>query len=108
MIRELLAHTDYIRVLNALEREPMRFGRLQKELELHPPQLNRALKFLCGAKLIAPSLADTATGLPLFVYVLTDRGTAIKEAFTAFVLALNRRRSRLGADALIDLRKWWT
>ena len=65
MIRELLAHNDYVRVLNALERRPMRFGRLQDELELHPPQVNRALKFLCETKLVASEFADTATGLPL-------------------------------------------
>ena len=52
MIRELLAHNDYVRMLNALERQPMRFGRLQDELKLHLPQVTRALKFL----------ADTATG----------------------------------------------
>lgn len=108
MIRELLAHNDYVRVLNALERRPMRFGHLQNELKLHPPQVTRALKFLCRAKLIAPKIADTATGLPLTVYSLTDRGEAFKEAFFAFVLALNRRRTRLGAETLIDLRKWWT
>ena len=74
MIRELLAHNDYVRVLNALERRPMRFGRLQDELKLHPPQVTRALKFLCETKLVASELADTATGLPLSVYALTDRG----------------------------------
>ena len=108
MIRELLAHNDYVRMLNALERQPMRFGRLQDELKLHPPQVTRALKFLCETKLVASELADTATGLPLFVYVLTDRGAAFQEAFRTFVLALNRRRTRLGSDALVDVRKWWT
>lgn len=108
MIRKLLAHNDYVRVLNALEGRPMRFGRLQDELELHPPQVARALKFLCETKLVATELADTATGLPLFVYALTDRGEAFQEAFRAFVMALNRRRTRLGPDALVDLRKWWT
>jgi predicted ArsR family transcriptional regulator len=107
MIRELLAHNDYVRVLNALERRPMRFGHLQNELKLHPPQVARALKFLSRAKLVAYRLADTAAGRPLFVYVLTDRGEAFQEAFRAFVLALNRRRTRLGADALVDMRKWW-
>lgn len=107
MIRELLAHNDFVRVLYALERRPMRFVLLQDELKLHPPQVARALKFLCRAKLIAPKLADTATGIPLFVYALTDRGAAFQEAFFAFVLALNRRRTRLGADTLVDLRKWW-
>ena len=48
MIRELLAHKDYVRVLNALE--------------LHPPQVTRALKFLCETKLVASELANTATG----------------------------------------------
>lgn len=107
MIRELLAHTDYVRVLNALERAPMRFGRLQKELELHPPQITRALKFLCKSKLITQKLADTATGLPLLVYALTDRGEAFQGAFHAFILALNRKRSILGDKDLLDLRRWW-
>ena len=50
MIRKLPAHKDYVRALNALE--------------LHPPQVTRALKFLCETKLVASELADTATGLP--------------------------------------------
>lgn len=108
MIRELLAHNDYVRVFNALVREPRRFGYLQKELELHPPQVTRAIKFLMKARLIAPKAADTATGLYLNVYALTDRGAALKEALNAFVLSVNRRRSRLGDEALLDLRKWWT
>lgn len=107
MIRELLAHTDYVRVLSALERRPMRFGALQRELELHPPQVARALGFLTRSKLIELTAADTATGIYRPVYVLTDRGEALSEVFMAFVLALNRRRSRLGDECLSDVRAWW-
>lgn len=107
MIRELLAHSDYVRVLSALERRPMRFGALQKELELHPPQVARALRFLTKSKMIELTAADTATGIYVPVYALTDRGEALSEAFMAFVIALNRRRSRLGNEYLSDVRTWW-
>ncbi|MEQ1919748.1 MAG: hypothetical protein ABL955_11165 [Elusimicrobiota bacterium] len=108
MIRELLAHTDYLRVFHAIERRPVRFFHLKDELELHPPQISRALKFLVRKKLIVLRPADTATGIFIPVYTLTDRGTAIKEVLSTFTLAVNRRRSRLGSDALLDLRRWWT
>ena len=108
MIRDLLAHTDYLRVFHAIDRRPVRFFHLQTELELHPPQIARALKFLTRAKLIVLRPADTATGLAVSIYALTDRGEAMKEALFAFTLAVNRRRSRLGSDALLDLRRWWT
>ena len=108
MIRELLAHTDYLRVFHAIERRPVRFFHLQDELELHPPQIARALRFLSRTKLIVLKPADTATGIAATVYVLTDRGQAMKEALFAFTVAVNRRRARLGQDALLDLRRWWT
>ncbi|MBI2387375.1 MAG: hypothetical protein HYV14_15405 [Elusimicrobia bacterium] len=106
MIRELLAHSDYVRVLSALERRPMRFGALQKELELHPPQIARALRFLTKSKMVELTAADTATGIYVPIYVLTDRGEAMTEVLMAFIIALNRRRSRLGDEYLSDIRAW--
>ena len=107
MIRELLAHGDYIRVLRSLGRRPRRFIHLELELDLHPPQVSRALKFLRRHKLVIAGAADTATGMYACVYTLTDRGVAMSEALHAFTAEINRRRARLGAEAVDGLRLWW-
>ena len=104
MIMELLSHKDYLRILRAITRTPMRFGALQRELELNPAQVNRAVKFLCKEGYIASGAADTASGLFRMVYSPTDRGEAAVEAFYAFIMAVNRRKDRLGSRAVSDLR----
>lgn len=103
----LMAHKDYLRVLHAVARRPMRFIQLQQDLDLHPPQVDRAVKFLCKGGWIASQAADTATGLPLAVYALTDRGAAILEAFLTFAQAINQRRNRLGRKAFVDIQDCW-
>jgi DNA-binding HxlR family transcriptional regulator len=104
MIMKLLAHTDYLRMLRALSRRPMRFGAFQRELDLNPAQVDRAVKFLSREGYITARPADTATRTSLMAYTLTDRGEAVLEAFFAFTLAVNRRKDRLGARAISDLR----
>jgi len=108
MIMKLLGRKDYLRVLHAVERKPMRFFQLQLDLGLHPPQVDRAVKYLCAGGWIKVGAADTATGLPLTVYTLTDRGAALLEAFMLFAQAVNKRRSRLGRGAFVDVRDCWT
>ncbi len=45
MITELIGHKDYIRILLALrKRKSLRFTELQKELDLNPAQVDRALR----------------------------------------------------------------
>jgi DNA-binding HxlR family transcriptional regulator len=107
MIMELMAHKDYLRILHAVEKRSMRFGALQRELNLNPTQVDRAVKFLSSGGWISCRLADTAAGPPVMVYALTDRGTAMLEVFMAFARAVNQRRARLGRGAFVDVRDCW-
>ncbi|MDD5304164.1 MAG: ArsR family transcriptional regulator [Elusimicrobia bacterium] len=103
-----MAHKDYLRILHAVERRPMRFVQLEQNLGLNPAQVDRAVKFLRKAGCIAARTADTATGLPLLAYTLTDRGAAALEAFMTFARAVNQRRGRLGQGAFADVRDCWS
>lgn len=107
MIMELLAHKDYLRVLHAIARGPVRFHRLQEDLALHPPQLARALKFLTAGKFISTGPAETETSFRPVVYDLTARGEAMRAAFMIFATSVNRRRSELGAKAFEDVQSCW-
>jgi DNA-binding PadR family transcriptional regulator len=105
MIMELMAHPAYIRVLHAAERRPMRFFHFEQELGLNPAQVDRALKFLTKNQLLAPRPVDTAFGPRLTIYQVTARGTAFLEAFSAFDVAVGRRRAALGPRAAGDVRE---
>lgn len=105
MIWELLAHKDYLRVLHSVKRKPMRFGALLRDLDLNPAQVDRAIKFLSAARLIAPALADTATGKAWIVYLPTARGGALIEAFQDFSDGVARRKAELGAGVSVDLEE---
>jgi len=97
MILDLLGHEDYLRVLSAVERKPMRFVFLEQELALNPARITRALKFLLKGKWIVSGAADTATGRFIMVYSLTPRGAALLTALRDFA-------SALGPDDARELR----
>jgi len=99
MIMELMAHPDYIRVLHAAERKPMRFFHFEREVGLNPAQVDRALKFLTKNLLLAPRAADTACGPLVTIYRITGRGAAFLEVFQAFHIAVIRHRAALGPRA---------
>jgi hypothetical protein len=88
MIMELLAHKDYLRILQAVRRRPMRFGELQKALDLNPAQVDRAVKFL------------------LIEYELGKRGAAFLESFKAFSVGAIRRKAELGLSVVAELRSF--
>jgi DNA-binding HxlR family transcriptional regulator len=104
MIMELMSRPDYIRVLHAAGRGSMRFVHFERELGLNPAQVDRALKFLTKNHLLAPKAADTAAGPLVIVYRIADRGTAFLEAFSAFFVAVIKRRAALGPRAGGDVR----
>lgn len=101
---EILAHKDYLRILHAVRTKPMRFGQLQRDLDLNPAQVDRAVKFLSKGLWIVPAVADTATGRIVIVYVLGKRGAALLEAFRDFSASVFRRRAELGSGVVSDLR----
>ncbi|UPT72427.1 MAG: hypothetical protein M0D55_10565 [Elusimicrobiota bacterium] len=106
MMTALLAHKDYLRVLHAITRGPTRFFRLQEELELHPPQLHRALKFLLEGGYVRLAVADTETRYKPLMYVATRRGEAMWSEFMKFATSV-RRRPELGPKDFRDLQSCW-
>lgn len=104
MIMELLAHPDYIRILQAVKREPMRFGELQKELDLNPAQVDRAVKFLRKGLWVVPRVVPSEKGRMLVEYALGKRGAAFLESFKAFSLGAIRRKAELGQGVVAELR----
>ena len=75
MITELLGHKDYLCILLALrKRKGLRFSEIQKELELKPAQVDRALKFLRSGLWIIPRILPTKGGRILVEYELSKRG----------------------------------
>lgn len=104
MILDLLGNADYLRVLRALERRPMRFVLIEQVLALNPARVDRALKFLLKGKWIISGAADTATGRFIMAYSLTRRGEAFLASFRDFASALQRREEALGSDAAREIR----
>jgi DNA-binding HxlR family transcriptional regulator len=105
MIMELLAHKDYVRILQAIRRKPRRFGELQKELGLNPTQVDRAVKFLRKGLWIVPRVAPSETGRMLVEYELGKRGGAFLESFKAFRVDALRRKAALGPSVVAELRR---
>ncbi len=104
MIMELLAHRDYVRVLQAIRTRPRRFGELQKELGLNPAQVDRAAKFLRKGLWIVPRVVPSEAGRMLVEYTLGRRGAAFLESFKAFRADALRRRAALGSSVVAELR----
>ena len=100
MITELLGHKDYLCILLALrKRKGLRFSEIQKELELKPAQVDRALKFLRAGLWVIPRIVPTKGGRILVEYELSKRG----ECFLSVVVDSLRNAVKnvaiLGASA---------
>ncbi|MEK7365899.1 MAG: hypothetical protein AABZ68_04340, partial [Candidatus Deferrimicrobiota bacterium] len=101
MITELLGHKDYLCILLALrKRKGLRFSEIQKELELKPAQVDRALKFLRAGLWVIPRIIPAKGGRILVEYELSKRG----ECFLAVVVdslrnAVNKNVAILGSSA---------
>ena len=104
MIMELMAHKDYIRILQAVRRKPMRFGELQKDLALNPAQVDRAVKFLRKGLWIVPRIAPSDKGRMLVEYDLGKRGRAFLETLKDFSASAVRRKAELGSEAVAELQ----
>ena len=106
MIMQLLAHKDYLRILQALRRRPMRFGELQKELDLNPAQVDRAVKFLRKGLWVVPRVAASERGRMLVEYELGKRGAAFLKSFKAFIADAIQREAELGQSVVAELRSF--
>jgi len=104
MIMELLAHKDYLRILHAVRRAPMRFGELQKELSLNPAQVDRAVKFLRRGLWIVPRVAPSEKGRMLVEYKLGKRGAAFLDSFKLFSADALRHKAALGLSVVAELQ----
>ncbi len=101
MFIELLAHDDYLRVLNALERKGLRFTEVQRSLKLNPARVDRAITFLKKARLIVPETIPAEKGPILVRYRLARRGSIFLKAFGSFVETL-RSKPEFGDSEVAD------
>lgn len=104
MILELLAHKDYLRILQALQRKPMRFGEIQKALALNPAQVDRAMKFLRKGLWVVPRVLPSEKGRLLVEYEIGKRGAAFLRSFKVFSDDASQRQAELGADSVAELQ----
>lgn len=105
MITDLIGHKDYIRILLALrKRKSLRFSELQKELDLNPATVDRALKFLRTGLWIIPRLVPTK-GRILVDYELSRRGECfLKEVFDPIRDAVRKNVAALGSSELREVQ----
>lgn len=101
---ELLGHKDYIRVLMALEDEPLRFSQIQKALKLNPTQIDRALSFLRKGHWVIPHVGPAPAGRLFVEYRLGKRGMAFLSSFNTFSKDAERRMAALGSSEVAELR----
>lgn len=104
MIMELLKHRDYLRILMALERRPLRFSDIRNTLELNPTQVDRALTFLRKGLWIIPKTLPMETGSIRVEYRLGKRGKAFLESFESFRTQAGRREAALGKAEVAELQ----
>lgn len=104
VLLELLGHKNYIRVLLALEKGPLRFSELKKTLKLNPVQIDRALRFLRKGRWVVPRAAAEGGGRMLVRYRLGRRGEAFIRSFKSFSDDLQRQDAALGASEVRELR----
>lgn len=103
MIIDLLGHPDYLRIVLALARKPLRFTEIQRTLGLNPAQVDRALSFLRRGLWIIATTVPSDKGPVRVVYSLGKRGEAFLEAFGAFQNGVKRREDSLGRAAVAEL-----
>ncbi len=103
MVSELLAHKEYLRILHAVRRRPMRFGDIQKKLKLNPAQVDRALKVLRKGLWVVPRVAPTEKGRLSVEYEISKRGEAFLDSFKVFRDDAGRRKAELGPSVVTEL-----
>ena len=101
---ELLKHRDYLRILMALKRKPLRFTDIQKTLELNPTQVDRALTFLRKGLWIIAKTLPMDKGPIRVEYRLGKRGAAFLESFESFRAQAGRREAALGKAEVAELQ----
>jgi DNA-binding HxlR family transcriptional regulator len=103
MIMELLRHKDYLRIMMALERKPLRFSEIQKNLGLNPTQVDRALTFLRKGFWIIPKTLPAEKGPIRLEYGLGKRGAAFLTSFASFRDQAELHESELGKSEVAEL-----
>ena len=105
MIVELMGHEDYLRVLLALRKQGgLRFGQIEKLLDLNPARVDRALKFLCKGFWVNTHTLPDVKGRGQLEYRLGKRGEAFLQAFAAFSAGIHQRRAELGPDEVAEFQ----
>lgn len=104
MIMELLGHKDYLRILMALEKKPLRFSEIQKVLGLNPAQVDRALTFLRKGLWIIPQTLPTEKGPIRVQYSLGKRGAAFLASWKSFRTQAERHQAELGKAEVAELQ----
>jgi len=101
---ELLKHRDFLRILMALEKRPMRFSEIQKVLGLNPTQVNRALTFLRKGLWVIPMTLPAKKGPIRVEYSLGKRGAAFLASFKSFRAQAERHEAELGKSEVAELQ----
>ncbi len=104
MILELLKHPDYLRILLALKRRPLRFTEIQKSLDLNPVQVDRALRSLRKGFWIVARTVPAKKGKISVQYILGARGAAFLESFESFRTEAERRQKEIGKSEVAELQ----
>lgn len=104
MIMELLGHKDYVRILLAVQKKPLRFGEMQRNLRLNPAQVDRALKYLRKGLWILARTVPTDGGRISVEYSLGKRGDAFLASFEAFSAEARRQKMPLGHSVVAELQ----
>lgn len=104
MIMELLGHKDYLRILMAVEKKPLRFTELQKALGLNPTQVDRALTFLRKGLWIVPKTLPAEKGPIRVEYSLGKRGAAFLASWQSFRTQAERHEAELGKSEVAELQ----
>ena len=101
---ELLGHKDYVRILMAVQRKPLRFGEIEKKLGLNPTQVDRALKYLRKGLWILARTVPTEGGRIPIAYALGKRGEAFLASFEVFSAHAQRQKGALGRSVVAELQ----
>ncbi len=104
MIMELLGHKDYLRILMAVEKKPLRFTEVQKALGLNPTQVDRALTFLRKGLWIIPKTLPAEKGPIRVEYSLGKRGAAFLSSWQSFRTQAERHEAELGKSEVAELQ----
>jgi DNA-binding HxlR family transcriptional regulator len=101
---ELLGHKDYLRILMAVDKKPLRFTEVQKALGLNPTQVDRALTFLRKGFWIVPKTLPAEKGPVRIEYSLGKRGAAFLASWQSFRTQAERHEAELGKSEVAELQ----